>query len=198
MKLTRFRMSPLEELAREEGFEPSPAEPTKRCSQCGEVKPLDDFYHRSRSKDQHSVWCKSCSDKYRQSWRENNQDREQLRTHERYLRLKDKICRYNREKSQQLKISLVAHYSNNTNRCACCSEPDIRFLTIDHINGSGNQHRKSIGRRSGSTFYRWLIKAGMPEGFQVLCYNCNNARTWYGTCPHQLVVLNSAEGVTNE
>ena len=188
----------LENLAGEPGFEPGLAEPTKRCSRCGKVKPLDEFYRHSKSKDQHDVWCKSCSNKCRQTRRENHRDEERLAAHERYLRLKDKIHLYNRDSHQRLKISLVAHYSNNTNRCACCGEPDIRFLTIDHINGNGSQHRKSIGCRSGSTFYRWLIKVGMPEGYQVLCYNCNIARTWYGTCPHQLVASKSAEGVINE
>lgn len=180
-----------EKLAGEEGFEPGPAEPTKKCSRCGETKPLDDFYHHSRSKDGHFSWCKECHNKAGTDWRKKNHARAASTAHKRYLRLRDEISRYNRDSNQRLKISLVAHYSNNTNRCACCGEPDIRFLTIDHINGNGNKHRKSSGCRTGSIFYRWLIKAGMPDGYQVLCYNCNNARAWYGTCPHQVVVSNS-------
>ncbi|MBA7662760.1 hypothetical protein ES703_70793 [subsurface metagenome] len=178
-------------LADEEGFEPSPAEPTKRCSRCGETKPLDDFYRDSRSKDQHDAWCKDCFNKYRQVWRETHRDREALKAHERYLKNKDQNIRNSSARYQQRKISLVAHYSSNTNGCACCGESDIRFLSIDHINGNGNQHRKKIGCTSGENFYRWLIREGMPEGYQVLCYNCNMARAFYGTCPHQL-------GVTNE
>ncbi|MBA7506554.1 hypothetical protein ES706_05245 [subsurface metagenome] len=180
-------------LAGEEGFEPSLAEPTKRCSRCGEMKPLDDFYRLSKSSDRRAAWCKTCSNKSRQTRRESHRDEERLVAHDWYLRSKDRVLRYNHDRHQQRKISLVAHYSNNTNRCACCGEPDIRFLTIDHINGNGNQHRKSIG--AGSTFYDWLIRAGMPEGYQVLCYNCNIARAWYGICPHQAVVSNSAGGV---
>lgn len=171
-------------LAGEEGFEPSPAVPTKRCSRCGEVKPLDDFYRDNKSKDQHGAWCKTCSNQYRCDLYERRRDTELLRAHERYLRLRDQIIRYNTERNQQRKISLIAHYSNNTNSCACCGESDVRFLTIDHINRNGSQHRKIIGL-SGSTFYRWLIKEGMPEGYQVLCYNCNIARAWHGKCPHQ-------------
>ena len=181
----------LEKLAGEEGFEPSPDQPTKRCSRCGEVKPLDDFYRDNKSKDQHGAWCKNCSNKHRQVRRENHRDEERLVAHERYLRLGDEIRRYNSNRNHERKALLVAHYSNSTNRCACCGESDVRFLTIDHINGNGSQHRKSSGCGTGATFYNWLIKAGMPEGYQVLCYNCNLARTWHGKCPHQL-------GVTNE
>jgi len=173
-------------LAGEPGFEPGLVVPTKRCSKCGEVKPLDDFYRQSRSKDKHGAYCKSCADKYRQLLRDTHRDRERLVAHTRYLRLRDKIIRYNCERNQQLKALLVAHYSNGANKCVCCGESEVRFLTIDHINGNGSQHRKSTKCGTGSTFYRWLIRQGMPDGYQVLCYNCNNARARHGTCPHQL------------
>jgi hypothetical protein len=35
------------------------------------------------------------------------------------------------------------------------------------------------------TIYRWLISSGFPEGFRVLCHNCNQAIGLYGFCPHQ-------------
>ena len=34
--------------------------------------------------------------------------------------------------------------------------------------------------------YRWLKKHGFPkEGFQLLCYNCNCAKGFFGKCPHK-------------
>jgi hypothetical protein len=30
-----------------------------------------------------------------------------------------------------------------------------------------------------------LAKHGYPDTFQLLCHNCNLARGFYGTCPHQ-------------
>lgn len=33
----------------------------KRCSGCGEEKPLTDFYRSSRYRDGRQIWCKSCS-----------------------------------------------------------------------------------------------------------------------------------------
>lgn len=37
-------------------------EPTKRCSHCGEVKPVSEFYRNSSSKDGYRFDCKACSD----------------------------------------------------------------------------------------------------------------------------------------
>ena len=33
--------------------------------------------------------------------------------------------------------------------------------------------------------YRWLIKHKFPSGIQILCHNCNLAKGYYGSCPHQ-------------
>lgn len=179
-------------LAGEEGFEPFLPGPatTKKCSRCGETKPLDDFYRVSKSSDQRGAWCKVCSNESRHRLYITHLDREKQRAHERYIRLGNEIRRYNNNKNQELKALLVAHYSNNTNRCACCGETEVRFLTIDHINGDGSEHRKTSKCGTGSVFYRWLKREGMPEGYQVLCYNCNNARAWHGKCPHQVGVTN--------
>jgi hypothetical protein len=67
-------------------------------------------------------------------------------------------------------------------KCACCGETENHFLTIDHINGGGNKHRKEI---KGRSLYVWLANNDYPEGFQVLCYNCNMSKGHYGICPHQ-------------
>ena len=73
-------------------------------------------------------------------------------------------------------------------KCNCCYEPRLEFLTIDHINGGGNKHRKELfgnRKQSGTRFYNWLIKNNFPEGYQVLCWNCNSAKHIYTKCPHK-------------
>ena len=67
--------------------------------------------------------------------------------------------------------------------CHCCQEDKYEFLAIDHINGGGNKHKKEIGR--GERILAWLIRNNYPEGFRVLCHNCNQALGHYGFCPHQ-------------
>ena len=66
-------------------------------------------------------------------------------------------------------------------KCACCNEAAHQFLTIDHIDGGGRQHRKQV-----HNFYRWLRMNNFLPGFQVLCYNCNCCKGAYGSCVHEL------------
>ena len=65
--------------------------------------------------------------------------------------------------------------------CSCCGESHWEFLSIDHIDNNGAAHRKEIG---SVNIYNWLKSNGFPPGFQVLCFNCNLARGFYGYCPH--------------
>ena len=72
-------------------------------------------------------------------------------------------------------------------KCACCGETEPMFLTIDHVNNDGAEHRRQIGAKPGSGFYQWLKSEGYPPGFQVLCMNCNFGKHRNGgVCPHQM------------
>ena len=82
----------------------------------------------------------------------------------------DKVTR--RRTEQELRLKILAHYSNNSMACAHCGFKDIRALSIDHINGGGNQHRKTTPGCKGTGFYYWLRRNNYPEGYQVLCMNC--------------------------
>ncbi len=74
---------------------------------------------------------------------------------------------------------VIEHYGG---KCTCCGELTYEFLTVDHINNDGAQHRREM---PGKNLYHWLINSNFPEGFQILCYNCNCAKGAYGQCPHQ-------------
>jgi hypothetical protein len=79
-------------------------------------------------------------------------------------------------RNRKLKAEVFAAYGD---RCVCCSEAEPSFLSVDHINGyDGTGPRKSI------PLYRWLKKNGHPAGFQLLCMNCNTAKSRRGCCPH--------------
>jgi hypothetical protein len=72
------------------------------------------------------------------------------------------------------KIIILQIYSNGNMVCKNCGFDDIDALTIDHINNNGNKHRKEIrSKNANKDFYDWLIRNDFPEGFQVLCMNCN-------------------------
>jgi len=63
-------------------------------------------------------------------------------------------------------------YSNGLMKCNICGENHIEFLCIDHIDDNGADHRREIGN-GGGRIYRYLINNNFPEGYQVLCNNCN-------------------------
>ena len=84
---------------------------------------------------------------------------------------------YHREYYLKQRQRVLEHYGES---CACCGEYEHGFLSIDHINGGGRQHRKEIH----GNLYQWLIKNKFPEGFQTLCHNCNMGKGIYRVCPH--------------
>lgn len=75
----------------------------------------------------------------------------------------------------------IAHYGKD---CAYCGEDLFIFLTIDHINNDGAKHRQHVRRNSkiqtGFNIGAWLRRNKYPEGFQVLCVNCNHAKSRVG------------------
>lgn len=100
---------------------------------------------------------------------------------------------------RRLRKEALDHYGG---ACSCCEETAFEFLAIDHIDGGGNKHRKEVSNGNGGyAFYLFLRREGWPEGFRVLCHNCNQAIGLYGHCPHQRLEPVSAddsvaEGVT--
>lgn len=93
-----------------------------------------------------------------------------------------KFKEYHKKRQQEMKKKIVSFYSNGECVCACCGEKNIEFLSVDHIKGDGNLHRKEIGQG----LYTWLIKNNMPEGFRILCMNCNHSYGHYNMCPHNI------------
>jgi hypothetical protein len=71
--------------------------------------------------------------------------------------------------------------------CICCGETERMFLTLDHVNNDGAEHRRQIQSGNESkNLYTWLKKHGYPSGFQVMCQNCNTGKFRNGgICPHQ-------------
>ena len=71
---------------------------------------------------------------------------------------------------QELREDVLTYYSVKAFPiCAFCGYDDIRALELDHI----EEKSWEKGRRSGKAFYEHLRSLGFPEGYQVLCRNCN-------------------------
>lgn len=102
-----------------------------------------------------------------------------------------KLCPYHMQQArdrcamyhQRVRMAMFEAYGGP--KCVCCGETTPEFLQIDHIDGGGLKHRRSINATGAGSFAHWLRRNGWPAGFQVLCANCNLAKGHYGRCPHQ-------------
>ena len=81
-------------------------------------------------------------------------------------------ARMRRWQHSQLRIEVFTYYSRGAPTCTGCGETNHQFLTIDHVAGDGAEHRRQYGLKSFQV-YQWLKRSHFPEGFQVLCWNCN-------------------------
>ena len=114
-------------------------------------------------------------------WRKTHKEEIKLKEQKNYLdnkeeRLKSSKLQYQKMKEKVTK-EVIKYYSSGTMACANPfnehKEPytNILALTLDHIEGGGHKHRNNI-KRSGAHFYRYLQKQGYPDGYRVLCMNC--------------------------
>lgn len=173
---------------------------TKRCAKCKREYPatLQYFHHHKGRKDGLHAWCIECkrigeTDRNRRYYENNREkvinsskvyaekhpEKQHARHHKWYLANKELSNQRSRENQQRLRKQVIEVYGG---KCQCCGETQYEFLAIDHIDGGGREHRRQL--KWGSV-YRWLRDNGYPEGFQVLCHNCNMAKAFYGICPHQ-------------
>ncbi len=87
---------------------------------------------------------------------------------------------------QRLRAEVLAAYAlDGAIACRCCGEDEEKFLAMDHVNNDGSAHRKTPEHGTGNGFYIWLKRNGWPSGFQILCHNCNFAKSAHGECPHK-------------
>ena len=84
---------------------------------------------------------------------------------------RSKAKEYNNDYRQRLRVRLLTIYGNGKCACVKCGFTDIRALSVDHIDGGGEQERHRYGK-SGNAFYELLKKHNFPKGYQTLCMNC--------------------------
>jgi hypothetical protein len=146
----------------------------KVCRACDENKLLGEFWNNKGRKDGKDSYCIPCRSSMNKKWSNDNKEWKR---------------KYGREYNKKVKHEVIEAYGGE---CACCGEDKIEFMSIDHIDGgrhgkiSGRQLRKSgehggVGRH----LYTWLRQQKYPEGFRVLCHNCNQSKGMFGYCPHE-------------
>lgn len=135
------------------------------CMTCAKMLPLSAFNKRD-CKWGVDYRCKECCDKRRRQWIDDHPEKHREHARTQWGRIKARV---------------LEAYAGRYPACRCCGEKGVPFLTIDHVNGGGTKHIRSL--RGG--LYGWLIRNKFPEGFQVLCFNCNCAKRDTGICPHK-------------
>ena len=177
------------------------ANPT--CSKCGKRKTVGDFPPRAVD-----YWCYSCRGEYAlkayhkkraalsakqlQKLRDEVNDRQTQRRVAKLAAMPAKqLAAYRRQinaenRARRIEVKDRAFAGYGGYKCACCGESETQFLTIDHVNNDGAEHKRKWNLRTGEEVYRWLIKHDFPSGFQVLCMNCNWGKRYNnGVCPHK-------------
>src|SRR5260370_13896786 len=140
----------------------------KLCRRCQTEKDASCFARSSREKDGLQYYCIECSKAIN---RAQNAKRKELG-----------LKTYSQKVRRARREAVLMHYGGNPPKCQCCGATTIEFLGIDHVDGGGRKHRLQIGQ--GQT-YTWLFVNNFPEGYRVLCHNCNTSLGIYGYCPHQ-------------
>lgn len=155
------------------------------CTECGAKKPevgkikCDGCLQKQR--DKNKKYCQDKPDTMRRArlkWAKENPERVKEIAKNYNIRLRDKV------------IAL------HGGKCECCGVTQREWLHIDHKNKDGKTHRAELAKLGGcrstssSTVCRDLLKNPGKYEIRILCANCHNAITFYGTCPHNKVESN--------
>ena len=134
--------------------------------------------YRSKNKDKEKIWNKKKYEKNKEKWKKH------VKTYyySNFERIRPSARkRVNKNRKEEREIIVYA-YSNGNMCCQGLDESgckyncgktgvNIRLLQLDHINGGGRTHAKKVG--GGIHIYHDLIKNNFPDGYRILCANCN-------------------------
>jgi hypothetical protein len=166
----------MREFMRESKKKETPEEREKRLARIRE----NETKRRAANREQYNAKQRERRANDKERYRENNR-RYYSRNHEKaYLDGLSAGKRYR----VKVRLEALRAYSKADPICVCCGETTLEFLALDHIDGGGNAHRKSIRPTGIVSMYEWARRNGYPPLFQVLCHNCNLAKGFYGRCPH--------------
>jgi hypothetical protein len=162
----------------------------KKCYYCKKNLGFDCFGKNASKPDGLASECRKCKSEQDKKYREKNKKNIKNKSHNYYLKNKDyiykktlnyqknnpdKVKKYSAVSRTKIKTDTFSYYSNGNIKCKNCSCKDLDILTIDHINGKGSSHRIEIfgdKKTGGCRFYFWLKRNNFPNGYQVLCFNC--------------------------
>lgn len=149
----------------------SEAEETKVCNDCGEEKPLSEFRLQSRrtrsGKPYREPYCTPCRNARNRSY---------------YNTSKEERTAQMLEYRWGIKQQAIERYGG---ACDCCGEDTMSFLTLTEKELQKEEPKQQGWYSAGFTLARYVIKHDFPDGYIVLCFNCEAGRVQNGICPHK-------------
>ena len=157
----------------------------KRCEHCRKTSNLNHGRWREKYRKIEGI-CSVCHKPYESEQYSTCESCREIDGlyHDKWYQLhREDILEQMRVKHHDARLQVLQYYSaTEIPQCACCGDQTVEFLSIDHIDGGGGKHRKKVS----TNFYKWLIRNDFPDGYRVLCYNCNLSRGFNGYCPHEV------------
>lgn len=84
---------------------------------------------------------------------------------------------HGRERDYIQRLAIIEFYGG---KCLDCGISDVDVLTLDHLEGGGQLHRRNTnsGHKGGSGLYHWVWKfiskdKKPPMNLELVCRNCN-------------------------
>lgn len=116
--------------------------------------------------------CRPCYNAYMRNWKASSSN-------------------YKEQSKERAKVSIPEYkakykrmvFDAYGNACACCGITIEEFLTVEHKNGGGGEHRR---KRNFLGVLIDIIRAGFPPDYCLLCMNCNWAKRKGKMCPHEI------------
>lgn len=157
----------------------------KRCSRCGQTKPLSEFHKKSGVKSTGvNSMCKKCNIEHAKKYYYEHQEEVSKKNCEHSKNNPQIAKRAHEKRIKRLRSEAIQFFGP----CECCGEDRWEFLSIDHINGHGNEQRKRGRHKDGWELLNDFHCMGWPEeikkSYRLLCMNCNFAIGHHGYCPH--------------
>ena len=150
--------------------------PCKECVSCYKSLPFKSFNRRQGQKNKTGFCdrCKICGQARKsKKWRRKNPELS--------APFQKTVCErgeYQREYARKYRKFMMAQFREMYGqKCACCGDPRIQFLVVDHV-----VPIRRAGKR-GQSALRDALKEYRPDLFQTLCHNCNSLKGASDSCP---------------
>jgi hypothetical protein len=159
----------------------------KQCKKCKQFKPENQFEKTKKTKSGIGANCQDCHKEYmrekaRKYYEENP---EKFKKRNKSWWKDNPIKTKEIHEKSRIKLKREVFEILGGSKCSCCGEKEFDFLSIDHKNNNGSKERKEKRLKGGANFYVYVKNQKNPtEYYQVLCFNCNLAKGFYGKCPH--------------